>query len=66
MDANALTSAFNDILDAPCEAVIDGDPIKIVVPLPPVKTRKQLQTYIANNTDFLVGMGTAVIFGCGK
>jgi len=68
MDMDALTAAFNEVLDTPCQAIPDevGKPIKIVVPLPPVDSRAKLNTYIAQNDDFLVGMGAAVIFGCGK
>jgi len=66
MDMDALTAAFNEVLDTPCQAIPDGDPIKIVVPLPPVDSRAKLNAYIAQNDDFLVGMGAAVIFGCGK
>jgi len=70
MDAFALTAAFNQILDEsmPCQVVLDveGEPIKIVVPLPPVRDRPALDRYIRNNKDFRSGMGVAVVFGCGK
>lgn len=70
MDAFALTAAFNQILDesTPCQVILDieGEPIKIVVPLPPVKDRLALDRYIRNNKDFRAGMGVAVVFGCGK
>ena len=68
--AFALTAAFNQILDqtTPCQVVLDveGEPIKIVVPLPPVRDRPALDRYIRNNKDFRSGMGVAVVFGCGK
>jgi hypothetical protein len=68
MDVFALTAAFNEILDTQCLAVLDevGQPIKIVVPLPPVDTRAALDAYVQRNGDFAAGMGAAVIFGCGK
>lgn len=68
MDAFALTTAFNQILDEPCQVILDEDdqPIKIVVPLPPVGSRPALDTYIRNNRDFRQGMGVALLFGCGK
>jgi|ERR1700674_5689199 hypothetical protein len=71
MDSAALTAAFNQILNTPCIAVLDGagtaaDPLKIVVPQPPVRNRQLLDNYIKNNSDFRLGMGAAVIFGCGR
>jgi hypothetical protein len=68
MDAFALTAAFNEILDTSCQAIVDepGQPIKIVVPLPPVDSRLSLDDYIRRNGDFAAGMGAAVIFGCGR
>jgi hypothetical protein len=68
MDPFALTAAFNQVLDDPCEVILDEleKPIKIVVPLPPVKSRPALDTYIRNNKDFRQGMGVALLFGCGK
>ncbi len=70
MDLNAVTAAFNLILgdDSRCQAIPDeeGKPIKIVVPLPPKKTRAELETYLKNNSDFRQGMGAAVLFGCGR
>ena len=72
MDANSLTAAINSILDPAdrCQVILDepGQPIKIVVPLPPstVTTREQLVDYIKNNDDFRQGMGAAVLFGCGR
>jgi hypothetical protein len=78
MDSNALTGAFNQIIatvdeqgnDVRCQAVPDefGKPFKIAVPLPPreVTTRQQLLTYLEDNDDFRQGMGSAVLFGCGR
>jgi hypothetical protein len=68
MDAFALSAAFNQILEERCQAVLDvaGQPIKIIVPLPPVASRQELDKYIERNGDFAAGMGAAVIFGCGK
>ncbi len=68
MDAFALTAAFNQILEEPCQVILDEEnqPIKIVVPLPPVGSRRALDTYIRNNRDFRQGMGVALLFGCGK
>ncbi|MGO4438276.1 hypothetical protein [Rhizobium sp. RAF56] len=72
MDANALTAAFNSVLDPSdkCQVILDepGKPIKIVVPLPPagVKTKEDLLGYIQKNDDFRQGMGAAVLFGCGR
>jgi len=70
MDANALTAAFSEIVDARCEAVLDiaGHPLKIVVPLPPanVTSREDLIDYLRKNDDFRQGMGAAVLFGCGR
>ena len=68
MDAFALTAAFNQILDKPCEVILDqrDQPIKIVVPLPPVDSRPALDLYIRNTKDFRHGMGVALVFGCGK
>ena len=49
MDLFSLTAAFNNILDAWCVAVEDGDgtnsPIKIVVPHPPAETKAGLDSY---------------------
>ena len=72
MDAFALSAAFNDIVDSATgvEAVLDevGKPLKIVVPLPPhkVRSKEELRQYLEDNGDFFVGMGTAVLFGCGR
>ena len=70
MDAGALTTAFNQILDeaTPCQVILDepGQPIKIVVPLPPVDTTAELDDYVLRNRDFRHGMGVALVFGCGK
>lgn len=67
MDAHSLTAGLNQILDEPCQAVIDEPGfIKIVIPLPPVSTRAELTEYLDDNGDFMVGMGSAVIFGCGR
>ena len=67
MDAHSLTAGLNQILDEPCQAVLDEPGfIKIVIPLPPVATRDELTDYLEDNGDFMVGMGSAVIFGCGR
>ena len=68
MDEYALTAAFNQVLDRRCQAVLDEEnqPIKIIVPLPPVKTRAELDDYVRRNGDFRNGVGAAVVFGCGK
>jgi hypothetical protein len=69
MDANALTAAFNSILEEPCQVVLDEENlVKIAVPRPPlgVRTQAQLQTYLDNNNDFIPGMSAAVLFGCGR
>src|SRR5947207_1330065 len=77
MDAAALSAAFNAILEDPepdpkkqkgFQAILDEEnsPLKIVVPLPPRKTRDELTTYLQNNGDFFAGMGAAVLFGCGR
>jgi hypothetical protein len=70
MDALALTAAFNLVLDddSRCQVVLEeeGKPLKIVVPLPPVQTREELQKYIEKNVDFQQGMGVALLFGCGR
>jgi len=72
MDRFALSAAFSDIVDSNTgvEAVLDeaGRPLKIVVPLPPhrVTSKEELRQYLENNGDFFVGMGTAVLFGCGR
>jgi len=71
MDLAALTAALNQILDANCEAILDGNgsataKLKIVVPLPPVTDRQELKNYLKYNTDYARGMGAAVVFGCGK
>jgi hypothetical protein len=71
MDANALTAAFNRIIDNQrCQAILDekDKPIKIVVPLPPpqVTNREQLLNYLMENDDFRQGMAAAVLFGCGR
>ena len=68
MDAYALTAAFNQVLDRRCQAVLDedGQPIKIIVPLPPVETRAELDDYVRQNGDFRNGVGSALVFGCGK
>ena len=68
MDLFALTTAFNQVLDDPCEIIVDekGKPIKIVVPLPPVDDRPALDVYVQNNREFRQGMGVALVFGCGK
>jgi hypothetical protein len=67
MDVNALTAAFNRVLEDPCRVILDeaGKPIWIAVPLPPVSNRKELEDYLRNNGDFKPGMGAAVLFGCG-
>ncbi|MGE0237174.1 MAG: hypothetical protein AB7S59_00520 [Parvibaculaceae bacterium] len=70
MDKHALTAAFNSILgeDSACQVVLDveNEPIHIVVPFPPAKTRKDLKDYLEKNGDFRQGMGAAVLFGCGR
>jgi hypothetical protein len=70
MDASALTAAFNQILGEPrCQAVIDtADMINIAVPLPPkeVTSREELLDYLEKNDEFRQGMGSAVLFGCGR
>lgn len=68
MDKNSLQAAFNQILDAPCEVILDveGQPIKIVVPVPPAASRTALIQYLDNNKDFQQGMGVAMLFGCGR
>jgi hypothetical protein len=71
MDLNALTAAFNLILgdDSRCQAIADmeNQPIRLVVPLPPKKTRaEELESYLEENDDFRQGMGAAVLFGCGR
>lgn len=70
MDVNALSAAFNFIIDEVCVAVPDeaGKPLKIIVPLPPagVVTKQDLERYLRRNGDFLPGMGAAVLFGCGR
>jgi hypothetical protein len=70
IDINALSAAFNFIIDEPCIAVPDvaGQPLKIIVPLPPqtVETKQDLEAYLRRNGDFVPGMGAAVLFGCGR
>jgi hypothetical protein len=77
MDPAALTAAFNSILDVSTTrhkglavAVLDkvGEPLKIIVPLPPegVKSKGDLQDYLKKNGDFRTGMGAASLFGCGR
>jgi hypothetical protein len=68
MDPFALTTAFNQILLDPCQVILDEEnqPFKIVVPLPPVTHRAELDTYLQNNVDFRGTMGVALVFGCGK
>jgi hypothetical protein len=80
MDQNSLTAAFSEIvnLNDPglsrhknlVEAVLDkrDEPLKILVPLPPfgVTSKLQLQNYLEDNDDFIVGMATATLFGCGR
>ena len=61
MDAAALTAAFNQVLVDRCQVIFDrvGEPIRIVVPLPPVETRAELEDYLRDNGDFQSGMGAA-------
>lgn len=67
MDMLSLTAGLNQILDVTCEAIADEPGrIKIVIPLPPAKSKAELTEYLENNGDFMVGMGSAVIFGCGR
>ena len=68
MDPFALTTAFNQVLLDPCQVILDqpGQPVKIVVPLPPVPDRAALDVYVQNNRDFRQGIGVALVFGCGK
>jgi hypothetical protein len=73
MDMSSLTAAFNNVLadNLKCRAIIDGDgtttkPLLFVVPRPPVLTLEDLEDYVANHTDFRRGMGTAMLFGCGR
>ena len=72
MDANALTGAFNQILDPmdQCQVILDvkSEPLRIVAPLPPhnVRTREDLEAYLERNSDFRQGMGLAMLFGCGR
>jgi hypothetical protein len=77
MDAFSLTAAFNDILEKAKD--VDGNtldwqavpdepkkPFKIIVPLPPAKSKQGLVDYLEKNGDFIDGMGVAVLFGCGR
>ena len=67
MDEHSLTAGLNEILDERCRAVLDEPGfIKIVIPLPPVGTKAELDTYLDDNGDFMIGMGSASIFGCGR
>lgn len=72
MDMSALTAAFNAIIegDRVCKAVLDGDgensPLIFVVPRPPRTTRAELDRYVERNGDFQMGMGAAILFGCGR
>ena len=67
MDEHSLTAGLNEILDERCRAVLDEPGfIKIIIPLPPVETKAELDAYLDDNGDFMVGMGSAVIFGCGR
>ena len=67
MDAHSLTAALNQVLDEPCQAVLDEPSlIKIAIPLPPATTKVGLDVYLQNNVDFVVGMSNATIFGCGR
>jgi hypothetical protein len=69
MDEYSLTAAFNDILDRTAKAIIDEeDVVVIVVPRPPagVTNRAELKDYLSRNQDFVVGMSSAALFGCGR
>lgn len=68
MDPNALSAAFNNIVEAKCIAVLDNEPgfTKILVPWPPATSRDELDEYMRKNSDFISGMGVAALFGCGR
>jgi hypothetical protein len=80
MDPMVLTEAFGRILDLAdhgfdrhnhlVEAIPDvlGQPLKIVVPLPPVDVTNhtELDAYLERNIDFVTGISVASLFGCGR
>lgn len=72
IDFGSLTAAFNDILDVQCvavpgEEVIGGqEVIKILVPKPPANSQRGLRAYLQNNRDFVAGLSSAALFGCGR
>jgi hypothetical protein len=78
INADELTTLFNQILDTPCVAIVDpkGGPINIAVPQPPdtVTSRQSLVEYLADfdpaeeapDPNYHSHISVALLFGCGK
>jgi hypothetical protein len=72
IDYGSLTAAFNDILDVQCVAIAGEElmgtqeVIRILVPKPPANSQRGLRAYLQNNRDFVSGLSSAALFGCGR
>lgn len=76
IDADELTTLFNQILETPCQAIVDpkSGPINIAVPQPPetVTSRQSLVEYLADfvpetpDPTYHSHISVALLFGCGK